>query len=263
MRLGGKVALITGGSRGIGRATALAFVREGAMVSLCARGEAGLRSVSDEIAERGGRSSITVCDVAVKEQAVATVTGTLEQFGRIDVLVNNAGGGSLPDHRSLLEMDDQCWFDNMNVHLNAVWYFTKAVLPHMVGRKSGSVINIASICGLAGMPNLGAYNAAKHGVIGLTRTLALEAGRFGITCNAICPGATRSGWTISDEGIGQLADSVGLDREEYTRRMVNNTPLRRLIEPEEIAEMAVYLASDAGRGITGQSIAICGGVTMH
>ena len=114
-----------------------------------------------------------------------------------------------------------------------------------------------------GMPKLGAYAAAKHGVIGFTRTLALEVGRYGITCNAICPGATRSGWTVSPEGIGKLAAKAGMDIEAYAEHSVTASALRRLIEPEEIAEMAVYLASEAGRSITGQSIPVCGGLSMH
>lgn len=263
MRLKGKSAFITGGSKGIGHATALAYAREGAQVAICARGEAGLRATASTIEQAGGRCWFRSCDVTSKEEVAAVIDAALGQFGKIDILVNNAGGGAIPDYRSFIEMDDQCWFDNINVHLNAVWYCTKAVLPHMVQRGYGRVINIASVGGLMGMPKLGAYAAAKHGVIGFTRTLALEVGRFGITCNAICPGATRSGWTISPEGIGKLAAKAGMDIEAYAERSVAASALRRLIEPAEIAEMAVYLASEAGRSITGQAIAVCGGLVTH
>ncbi|MGH7914852.1 MAG: SDR family NAD(P)-dependent oxidoreductase [Candidatus Binataceae bacterium] len=258
-----KIALITGSSRGIGRAIALAYAREGADVAICARGEHDLMTVAAEVTKLGRRCWYRRCDVTVKEDVFASVESALGNFGKIDILVNNAGGGAVPDYRTFLEMDDKCWFDNINVHLNAVWYFTKAMLPHMVERRSGRMINIASVGGLMGMPKLGAYAAAKHGVIGLTRTLALEVGRYGITCNAICPGATRSGWTISPEGIGKLAEKAGMDIAAFGERSVSGSALRRIIEPEEIAEMAVYLASDAGRSITGQSIAVCGGLSLH
>jgi NAD(P)-dependent dehydrogenase (short-subunit alcohol dehydrogenase family) len=263
MRLSERIALITGGSKGIGRAIALAYAREGADIAICARGERDLVAVADEVTKLGRRCWYRLCDVTLKKDALATVESALGHFGKIDILVNNAGGGAVPDYRSFLEMDDECWFANINVHLNAVWYFTKAVLAHMVERHEGRIINIASVGGLMGMPKLGAYATAKHGVIGFTRTLALEAGRYGITCNAICPGATRSGWTISPTGIGKLAEKAGISIAAFTERSVSGSALRRLIEPEEIAEMAVYLASDVGRSITGQSIAICGGLSMH
>lgn len=263
MRLKDKTAFITGGSRGIGYATALAYAHEGAEVGICARNEANLKAAARAIEHTGARCWFTSCDVTSKQQVVAAINAAFERFGNIDILVNNAGGGAVPDHRSFIEMDDQCWFDNINVHLNAVWYCTKAVLPHMVQRGYGRVINIASVGGLMGMPKLGAYAAAKHGVIGFTRTLALEVGRYGITCNAICPGATRSGWTISPDGIGRLAAKAGMDIDAYAERSVAASALRRLIEPQEIAEMAVYLASEAGTSITGQAVAVCGGLVAH
>jgi ketoreductase len=263
MRLQDKTAFITGGSRGIGRAIALTYAREGADVAICARDESDLAAVADEVKKLGRRCWFRRCDVTVKEEAIVTVESALKQLDKIDILVNNAGGGAVPDYRTFLEMDDECWFNNINVHLNAVWYFTKALLPHMVEHQDGRIINIASVGGLMGMPKLGAYAAAKHGVIGFTRTLALEVGRYGITCNAICPGATRSGWTISPAGIGKLAEKSGMDIAAFAQRSVSGSALRRLLEPEEIAEMAGYLASEAARSITGQAIGVCGGLSMH
>jgi ketoreductase len=263
MRLLERVALITGASKGIGLAIALAYANEGADIATCARSERNLEEAAEAIRQTGRRCWYKSADVTDKAQAVATVEGALAEFGKIDILVNNAGGGDRADTRTLLEMDDKCWFDNLDLHLNSVWYFTKAVLPYMVERRYGRVINIASIGGLQGMPRLGAYTVAKHGVIGLTRTLALEAGKYGITCNAICPGATRSGWTISKTGLGKLAEEAGMDIEDYTVRSLSGSALRRIIEPEEIAQLAVYLASDAAAAMTGQSISICGGLNMH
>src|SRR6185437_5344096 len=125
---------ITGGSKGIGRAIALAYASEGADIAICARGERDLVAVADEVTKLGRRCWFRLCDVTLKKDALATVESALGHFGKIDILVNNAGGGAVPDYRSFLEMDDECWFANINVHLNAVWYFTKAVLAHMVER---------------------------------------------------------------------------------------------------------------------------------
>ncbi|HYA34739.1 MAG TPA: SDR family oxidoreductase [Candidatus Binataceae bacterium] len=189
--------------------------------------------------------------------------GNLDHFGRVDILVNNAGGGDVADHRTLLEMDDDCWFDNIALNLHGTWYFTKALLQHMVDRCYGRIVNIASVAGLQGVPRLGAYAAAKHGVIGLSRTLALECGEFGITCNVICPGPTRAGWTISQTGVGKIADRFGLTLDEYNERAVAMGATKKMVEPEEIAELAVYFASDASRSTTGQSVSVCGGFNMH
>jgi NAD(P)-dependent dehydrogenase (short-subunit alcohol dehydrogenase family) len=263
MRLANKTALITGGGKGIGRAIALAFAREGADLAICSRTAADLEAVAAEIGALGRRCHRQTADVTDKAQAVAMVEASLRALGPIDILVNNAGGGDVADHRTLLEMDDQCWFDNISLNLHSTWYFTKALLPHMVERRHGRVINIASVAGLQGVPRLGAYAAAKHGVIGLTRTLALEAGEFGVTCNAICPGPTRAGWTISRTGIGRIADRFGMDLESYNARAVAAGAIKRMVEPEEVAELAVYFASDSSGATTGQSVSVCGGFNMH
>lgn len=263
MKLKDRVALITGGGKGIGRSIALAYAAEGADVSICARSASDLKNVAAEIEKMGRRCLYTVCDVTRKDQCLATVKATLDHFGRVDILVNNAGGGDVADHRTLLEMDDDCWFDNIALNLHGTWYFTKALLQHMVDRRYGRIVNIASVAGLQGVPRLGAYAAAKHGVIGLSRTLALECGEFGITCNVICPGPTRAGWTISQTGVGKIADRFGLTLDEYNERAVAMGATKKMVEPEEIAELAVYFASDASRSTTGQSVSVCGGFNMH
>jgi NAD(P)-dependent dehydrogenase (short-subunit alcohol dehydrogenase family) len=263
MRLENKTALITGGGKGIGRAIALAFAREGADVAICARTARDLEAVAREVEAMGRRCFHRVCDVTDKAQSVATVEAALKHFGKIDILVNNAGGGDVADYRTILEMDDACWFDNIALNLHGTWYFTKAILPHMVERHYGRIVNIASVAGLQGVPRLGAYAAAKHGVIGLSRTLALEVGEFGITVNVICPGPTRAGWTISDTGIGKVAERFGMNVDSYNERAVQSGAIKRMVEVDEIAELAVYFASDLAAATTGQSVSVCGGFNMH
>jgi 3-hydroxybutyrate dehydrogenase len=263
MRLKDRIALITGGGRGIGRAIALAFAAEGADLAICSRTEGDLREVAAAVERLGRRCWFQTCDVTRKEQAVATVDAALRHFGHIDIVVNNAGGGDVADYRTILEMDDKCWFDNIDLNLHGTWYFTKALLPHMVERHYGRIVNIASVAGLQGVPRLGAYAAAKHGVIGLSRTVALECGEFGVTCNVICPGPTRAGWTISRTGIGKVAERFGLDVDSYNEHAVAQGAIKRMVEPEEVAELAVYFASEASGATTGQSVSVCGGFNMH
>jgi NAD(P)-dependent dehydrogenase (short-subunit alcohol dehydrogenase family) len=263
MRLENKIALITGGGKGIGRSIALAYAAEGADVAICARTESDLANVAREVERLGRRCFYKTADVTKKADCLAVVEGALKHFGHLDILVNNAGGGDVADHRTLLEMDDQCWFDNMDLNLNSTWYFTKALLPHMVERHFGRIVNIASVAGLQGVARLGAYAAAKHGVIGLSRTLALECGEYGITCNVICPGPTRAGWTISKTGIGKIADRFGMSVDDFNARSVAAGAIKRMVEPEEVAELAVFFASDLSGATTGQSVSVCGGFNMH
>jgi NAD(P)-dependent dehydrogenase (short-subunit alcohol dehydrogenase family) len=263
MRLDNKIALITGGGKGIGASIAMAYAREGADLAICSRTESDLKAVAGEVEKLGRRCFYKPTDVTDKSQALAMVAGALSHFGRIDILVNNAGGGDVADHRTLLEMDDACWFDNIALNLHSTWYFTKALLPHMVERHYGRIVNIASVAGLQGVARLGAYAAAKHGVVGLSRTLALECGEYGITCNVICPGPTRAGWTISDTGIGKIAERFGMDVDTFNARAVQGGAIKRMVEPEEVAELAVYFGSDLSGATTGQSVSVCGGFNMH
>jgi len=263
MRLENKIALITGGGKGIGRSIALAYATEGADVAICARTESDLANVAREVERRGRRCFYKTADVTRKPDCLAVVEGALKHFGHLDILVNNAGGGDVADHRTLLEMDDKCWFDNLDLNLNSTWYFTKALLPHMVERHFGRIVNIASVAGLQGVARLGAYAAAKHGVIGLSRTLALECGEYGVTCNVICPGPTRAGWTISKTGLGKIADRFGMSVDDFNARAVAGGAIKRMVEPEEVAELAVFFASDLSGATTGQSVSVCGGFNMH
>ncbi len=254
MRLADKIALITGGGRGVGRVVALTFAREGTDVAICARTESELKSTAAEVEKLGRQCFIGTCDVTVNEQCVAFVQNALRHFGRLDILVNNAGGGDVARHASVGKADDAWWFDNIALNLHSVFFFCRALLPHMIERRYGRIVNISSIAGLRGLPNMASYAAAKHGVEGLSRTIALECGKLGVTCNSICPGSVRAGWTISEGGAGKAARALGMTMEEYTRVTARAHTTGRIVEPEEIAELAVFLASDLGGTTTGQSI---------
>ncbi len=254
MRLADKIALITGGGRGIGRVIALAFAREGADIAICARTEEQLKSTAAEVEQLGRRCFFQVCDVTVNDQCVAVVQGALRHFGRLDILVNNAGGGDVAQYSTVAKADDAWWFDNIALNLHSTFFFCRAVLPHMVERRYGRIVNVSSVAGLRGLPNMASYAAAKHGVEGLSRSIALECGKLGVTCNSICPGSVRSGWTTSEGGAGIAAKKLGMTMEQYTEVTAKAHTTGRIVEPEEIAELAIFLASDLSRTTTGQSI---------
>ncbi len=256
MRLTDKIALITGGGRGVGRVVALTFAREGADVAICARTEGELRATAAEVEKLGRRCFIGTCDVTSNEQVVAFVQDALRHFGRIDILVNNAGGGDVARYSTVGKADDAWWFDNIALNLHSVFFFCRAVLPHMVERRYGRIVNISSIAGLRGLPHMASYAASEHGVEGLSRSIALECGKLGVTCNSICPGSVRAGWTISEGGAGKAARAAGMTMEEYTRVTAKAHTTGKIVEPEEIAELAVFLASDQAGTTTGQSIAM-------
>jgi NAD(P)-dependent dehydrogenase (short-subunit alcohol dehydrogenase family) len=254
MRLAGKVALITGGGRGIGRVIALTFAREGADIAICARTEEQLKSTAAEIEQLGRRCYFKVCDVTINDQCVTAVQGAIGHFGRLDILVNNAGGGDVAQYSTVGKADDAWWFDNIALNLHSTFFFCRAVLPGMIERRYGRIVNVSSVAGLRGLPNMASYAAAKHGVEGLSRSIALECGKLGVTCNSICPGSVRSGWTTSEGGAGIAARNLGMTIDEYTKVTAKAHTTGKIVEPEEIAELAVFLASDLSGTTTGQSI---------
>ena len=255
LRLAGKVALVTGASRGIGEAISRRFAREGAAVALAARDEAACRSIAQEIEADGGRALALETDVTDAGHIARTVAAVVSKWGRIDVLVNNAGlGGPTP----LTDPDDTRWDAILATNLTAVFRMTRAALPHL--SDGARIINLSSVVGRFGVAGLGAYSATKHGVIGLTRTFALELAPRGITVNAMCPGWVetdmgRAGW----KGVGER---YGGTEEDGRRLAAQMAPLARIIEPDEVAGLAAYLASDDARSITGQAIVLDGGQVM-
>ena len=258
MKLHNKVALVTGAGRGIGRAIALAFAREGADVALTARTAAEIEQVAAEVTALGRSAEALPVDLGDRAQAIGLPERVARHFPAVDVLVNNAGIGSNASPHRVVDYDDDFWDLSLAINLTAPYLLTKALVPGMIERGWGRVINMASVAGKRGLLAAGAYTATKHGLIGLTRTAALETAGTGVTVNAICPGATRTVMLLR-----RLKVDAELRGEPVADVEANINPMGRLLEPEEIAELAVYLASDDTRGMTGQALNLSGGSTMH
>ena len=258
MKLHDKVALVTGAGRGIGRAIALAFAREGADVAVTARTAAEIEQVATEVTALGRSAVALEVDVSERSAAVALNERVARHFPAVDILVNNAGIGSNASPHRLVDYDDDFWDLSLAVNLTAPYLLTKALLPGMIERGWGRVINMASVAGKRGLIAAGAYTATKHALIGLTRTAALETAGTGVTVNAICPGATRTVMMLR-----RLKVDAELRGEPVDTVEANINPMGRMLEPDEIAELAVYLASDDARGMTGQAVNLSGGSTMH
>jgi NAD(P)-dependent dehydrogenase (short-subunit alcohol dehydrogenase family) len=250
-------ALVTGGGRGIGRAIALAFAAEGARVAVAARTEKELAEVVETVRSRGGQAIGLEADLSDRDACRRLVPRAAEALGPIDVLVNNAGVGSSADPRPVLDFDDDFWELSLRINLTAPYLLCRAVLPAMLQRHWGRIINIASINSRTGSLHGVAYAASKHGVLGLTRTLALEVAREGITVNAICPGPVHT--VMNDRRVAYDASRRGVSFEELAGSL---TPIGGRLEPEDIAPMAVYLASAEARMVTGQAFNVCGGLLM-
>ncbi|MBO8176496.1 MAG: 3-oxoacyl-[acyl-carrier-protein] reductase [Bacillus sp. (in: Bacteria)] len=247
MVLEGKIALVTGASRGIGREIALEFARQGANVVVNYAGsEQKALEVVEEIKQLGREAFAFRCNVADAEQVQQMVKETIERFGRLDILVNNAG---ITRDNLLMRMKEEDWDDVLNINLKGVFLCTKAVTRQMMKQRSGRIINISSIVGVSGNAGQANYVAAKAGVIGLTKTSAKELAPRGITVNAIAPGF------ITTDMTNQLS-------EEVSQEMLKQIPLGRFGEPSDIAKVAVFLASDAANYMTGQTLHVDGGMVM-
>lgn len=257
MKLENRIALITGGGRGIGRAIALAFAREGARVALAAR---TAQQVEETAAEIGGEeiSLPVVCDVSDVASVQLMIARVAVKFGRgPDILVNNAG---IAESAPLAKTDDDLWQRHLATNLSGTFYCTRAAVPAMVERGWGRVINVASIAGKTGAPYIAAYAASKHGVLGLTRSVALEVAAKGVTVNAICPGYVDTDMTT--RGIENVTAKTGRSAEQALEAIKKMSPQNRLITVEEVAELALLLASHEGRGINGQAINVDGGTVL-
>lgn len=247
MTLEGKVALVTGASRGIGREIALELAKQGANVVVNYAGsEAKANEVADEIKALGKEAFAIKCDVSNQEEVSVMVKETIERFGKLDILVNNAG---ITKDNLLMRMKEEEWDDVININLKGVFLCTKAVTRQMMKQRVGRIINIASIVGVSGNPGQANYVAAKAGVIGLTKTTAKELASRNITVNAIAPGF------ITTDMTDKLTN-------ELKAEMLKQIPLARLGEPKDIAKMTAFLASDDASYITGQTLHIDGGMVM-
>jgi len=252
--LTGRSALITGGGRGIGRAIALAFARDGARIAVAGRTIEPLQEVASEI---GNGSIALVCDVSDPESVTRMFTEIRERFGDPDILVNNAG---IAESATLVNTTDELWRRHLAINLSGTFYCTRAALPTMLKSGWGRVINIASIAGKTGAPYIAAYSASKHGVLGLTRSVALEVATSGVTVNAICPGYVDT--DMVTRGVERITTKTGRTVEEALETLKKMSPQNRLVTAEEVGAVALLLASDEGRGINGQAINIDGGTVL-
>ena len=265
MKLKDKVAVVTGAQRGFGKAIALALAKEGATIVAVDMGK-DIEGTASEIKQMGQKAIGLIADITSPEQIKNMVNTAIDAFGRIDILVNNAG--ILPRRSFLWEADDNDWRKTIEVNLIGTYNMTKAVLPLIIKNGKGRVINLSSVSGKNGSPTSSSYCASKHGIIGVTRTLAMELSLLGlteITVNAICPGVGNTEMVTEKGGLlDEVARITGTTREiVLTKQLPQVSLLKRLIEPDEIADMVVYLASDSARGITGQAINVCGGTAFY
>lgn len=247
-------ALVTGGGRGIGAAIASALLAAGQHVTITGRDAARLAGLADALGENCHALSMDVTDRASVDAAFALAR---QHFGAVEILVNNAGqAASAP----FMKTSAGLFQDMLAVNLNGVFNCTQAVLPDMLSANWGRIVNVASTAGLRGYAYVSAYSAAKHGVIGLTRALALELARKGITVNAVCPGYTET--DIVKDAIANIMSKTARSEAEARAELARSNPQGRLIQAEEVAAAVLWLASEGATSITGQSIAVAGGEVM-
>jgi NAD(P)-dependent dehydrogenase (short-subunit alcohol dehydrogenase family) len=247
-------AVVTGAGRGIGVAIALALAAKGTKVSLLGRNRASLQETADRI---GALAHVETADVTDDATLRAAFDGARKRHGPVTILVNNAGQArSAP----MSAGDDALWQEMLEVNLTGVYRCIRHALPDMLEQGRGRIVNIASTAGLLGYPYVTAYCAAKHGVVGLTRALALELARKGVTVNAVCPGYTDT--DLVRAAIDNIREKTGRDEEQIVAAFVARNPQGRLIRPEEVADTVAWLCQPEAASMTGQSIAVAGGEVM-
>jgi 3-oxoacyl-[acyl-carrier protein] reductase len=256
--LAGKVAIVSGAGEGIGRSCALAFARDGADVALGARRPEQLERVADEVRALGRRALAVPTDVTRRADLAAMIEKTRAAFGRLDVLVNNAG---IYRAAPTLQVSEDHWDAVLTINAKAVFFASQAALPGMIAQKSGAIVNLASMAGKIGSVNNLPYNASKAAVISITKSLALAHAGDGIRVNCVCPGFVETDmWTSVSAELGALS---GMPAEEFTRRRLASVPLGRMERPEDVASVIGFLASSRAGYMTGQAISVDGGLVMH
>ncbi|CRK56697.1 D-beta-hydroxybutyrate dehydrogenase [Alloactinosynnema sp. L-07] len=274
MSVRGKTILITGAARGLGRACAARFAADGADLVLVDIAEdiaavpypMGSAGQLDDTARRcraaGAEVLTATADVRVQSQLDNVVDDALDRFGRIDVLVNNAGIAA-PSGKPVHEIDEDEWHVMLDVDLSGAWRAIKAVAPAMAARRSGSIVNISSTAGLVGYRNFAGYVAAKHGLIGLTRAAALDYAALRVRVNAICPGQVREEPDLEGRMLSEVARSLGVDPDEQEPTFLAAQPMNALVDPEDVVGAAVYLAGDDSKQVTGSVVTVDGGFSIR
>jgi NAD(P)-dependent dehydrogenase (short-subunit alcohol dehydrogenase family) len=245
------VLFVTGAGGGVGRAIAARFAADGYAVAVTGRSHPSVRETVGALEGSGAEALALVCDVSSREDVARTVALTEQRLGPIDVLVNNAG---IAESAAFVSMPDEMWDRTIAVNLTGAYNCMRAVVPGMFERRHGRVINVASTAARVGFPYTSAYVASKHGLLGLTRAVAIEAQSRGVTVNAICPGWIDTGMTA--RAVARIVDRTGRSADEATRTLAEMNPRQRLITPAEVAAVVAYLASPEAAAINGQDVDI-------
>ncbi len=252
-----KTIVVTGGSKGIGRGIALAFAEQGANVAVASRTKSDLDETAEAISAAGGQSMAVPCDISDVDQVEAFATRVHKSFGPVDVLVNNAG---IAASHKFIDHPDEMWNKTLDINLTGPYLVSKAFVPKMIENGGGRIIMMASVASKQASHYMTAYVTSKHGLIGLARSMAVELNKHHITVNAICPGYVDTPmvqWTIDN-----IVERTGSTPEAARKILEGSTPQKRLFEVEEVVHLALMLAGETAKGITGQAINIDGGAVM-
>jgi meso-butanediol dehydrogenase/(S,S)-butanediol dehydrogenase/diacetyl reductase len=253
----GKVAIVTGGARGIGRGIVEGFAKEGANIVIGDIMHDDAQELAEKLTKGGVKVLAIRTDVTKKTDVDKVVAVTLNEFDKIDILVNNAG---ILTHAHLVDLEEKDWDRIIDVNTKGVYLMSRSVAPHMIAARQGKLINISSLAGKRGDLGFTHYSASKFAIIGITQTLAKELGEYNINVNAVCPGTLRTAmWETILDG---RAPRQGVPREQYWNERIEQIPLKRPQSPEDIANVVLFLSSDVSKNITGEAINVNGGLWM-